>query len=71
MIEQLEPYLPILALAFSAISGLVGIKFGMVKNKISNIRALIDSVDEALKDDKITEKEFREIFKNFKTLVKG
>jgi len=41
------------------------------KLKISQIRSVIDEVDDALRDDKITEQEFRTIFSSFKALTKN
>jgi len=46
-------------------------KWFNVSEKIKKIRVLIDSVDDALRDDKITESEFRTIFGNYKTLVRS
>ena len=40
-----------------------------IKDKVKKIRILIGSVDDALNDDKITENEFRIIFRNYKDLV--
>lgn len=40
-----------------------------IKEKVKKIRILIGSVDDALNDDKITENEFRIIFRNYKDLV--
>lgn len=39
------------------------------KKKISSIRELIDNVDDALKDDKVTEEEFLEIFSHAKEVI--
>ena len=46
-------------------------KWFNVSEKIKKIRVLIDSVDDALRDDKITEGEFRTIFGNYKALVRS
>ena len=40
-----------------------------VSEKVKKIRILVDSVDDALRDDKITESEFRTIFGNYKAVV--
>lgn len=48
--------------------GLIG-GWAIVKKRISAIRKLIDSVDDALYDDKVDEKEFRNIWQNFQTVV--
>lgn len=44
-------------------------KWFNIKEKIKQIRVLIGSVDDALNDDKITENEFRIIFRNYRDLV--
>lgn len=46
-------------------------KWFNVSEKVKAIRILIDSVDDALTDDKITESEFRTIFRNYKSVVKS
>ena len=45
-------------------------KWFNVSEKIKLLKNLIDSVDDALRDDKITESEFRTIFGKYKALVK-
>ena len=45
-------------------------KWFNVSEKIKRIKILVDSLDEALKDDKVTESEFRQIFRNYKLLVR-
>ena len=44
-------------------------KWFNVSEKIKRIRILVDSVDDALRDDKISEGEFRTIFGNYKSVV--
>lgn len=44
-------------------------KWFNVSAKVKSIRILIDSVDDALTDDKISESEFRTIFRNYKAVV--
>ncbi|MCJ8305664.1 MAG: hypothetical protein HRU07_01280 [Nitrosopumilus sp.] len=44
-------------------------KWFNISEKIKSIRILMDSVDDALRDDKITEGEFRTIFGNYKVVV--
>ena len=46
-------------------------KWFNVSEKIKHIRNLVDAVDDALKDDKITESEFRIIFVKYKALVRS
>lgn len=46
-------------------------KWFNISEKIKRIKILIDSVDDALRDDKITEGEFRTIFGNCKAVVKS
>ena len=49
---------------------LLGIRWQLAKNKLSEIRKLIDAVDDALYDDSVSEEEFREIFQRLMTVVK-
>ncbi len=42
---------------------LLGARWQLAKKKLSQIRTLIDKVDNALYDDNISEQEFRDIFK--------
>ncbi len=44
-------------------------KWFNVSEKVKRIRILMDSVDDALRDDKITEGEFRTIFGEYKAVV--
>ena len=68
--ELLATLLPII---LPMIGGLVVAvkKWFNVSEKLKQIRVLIDSVDDALRDDKITEGEFRTIFGNYKVLVRS
>jgi hypothetical protein len=63
----------IIALVLPMLGGLLVAvkKWFNVSEKIKNIRILIDSLDDALRDDKITESEFRIIFGNYKQVVKS
>jgi len=56
--------LPLLGGVFVAVK-----KWFNVSEKIKKIRVLVDSLDDALRDDKITEGEFRTIFGNYKAVV--
>ncbi len=40
---------------------LLGVKWQLAKKKLTEVRQLIDVVDDALQDDKVTEEEFRNI----------
>jgi hypothetical protein len=44
-------------------------KWFNVSEKIKKIRILLDGVDDALRDDKITESEFRKIYGDYKAVV--
>lgn len=61
----------LLPIFLSLIGGLIIAvkKWFNVKEKIHQIKILIGSVDDALNDDKITENEFRIIFRNYRDLV--
>jgi hypothetical protein len=50
---------------------LLGVRWQLAKNKLSEIRKLIDAVDDALRDDSISEEEFREIFQRLMKVVKS
>lgn len=50
---------------------LLGIRWQLAKNKLSEIRKLIDAVDDALNDDRVNEEEFREIFQKLMAVVKS
>ena len=55
------------------ILGLLGLSIGvyyLVRRKIHKIRIFVDSVDDALYDDKVTEDEFRKIWETGKAVVK-
>ncbi len=44
-------------------------KWFNVSEKVKKIRILLDGVDDALRDDKITESEFRRIYGDYKAVV--
>jgi hypothetical protein len=50
-------------------SGVFLFYYKKIKNKLSAIRNALDELDNALKDDHVTEEEFIEIFKRFKLIV--
>lgn len=55
----------------TTIGGIIAIKkFKGIKNKLSLMRILIDDVDDALYDDKISELEFRKIFQSVRAVIK-
>lgn len=56
--------------AMMVLAGLLGFKWQIVKSKLSEIRQLVDAVDDALYDDSVSEDEFRDIFRKFETIVK-
>lgn len=47
-----------------------GTGWRIAKGKISDIRGFIDSVDDALYDDEVSEDEFRMVFNLLKTIIK-
>ena len=61
----------IIALVLPMLGGLLVAvkKWFNVSEKIKSIRILVASVDDALIDDKISESEFRTIFRNYKSVV--
>lgn len=48
---------------------LLTVRYTRLKSKIKDIRAAVDSVDNALTDDKVTEEEFREIYAGFRNVL--
>jgi hypothetical protein len=52
-------------------SVMLGIRWQLAKKKLTEIRQLIDTVDDALNDDKVSEEEFRKIFQNLTAVVKS
>ncbi len=52
----------IVSAAVTVAAVLLGIRWQLAKNKLSEIRKLIDAVDDALYDDSVSEDEFKEIF---------
>lgn len=62
----------IMAIILPMLGGLIVAikKWFNVSDKVKLLKNLIDSVDDALRDDKITEGEFRTIFGKYKALVK-
>jgi hypothetical protein len=71
-IENVDFYLQLTAI-FSFAVGIVSKHYADAyltgKKKISGIRKLIDDVDEALKDDTVSEAEFAQIFADVKGLI--
>ena len=60
----------IVSAAVTIAAVLLGIRWQLAKNKLSEIRKLIDAVDDAIYDDSVNEEEFREIFQRLMTVVK-
>lgn len=54
---------------FMIAAALLGFRWQLAKTKLSEIRKLIDAVDNALYDDNISEEEFREIFQKLMVVV--
>ncbi len=48
---------------------LLGVKWQLAKNKLNKVRKLLDDVDDAVRDDNITEAEFRKIWTDFIAVV--
>ncbi|MCK5612419.1 hypothetical protein KAR91_61675 [Candidatus Pacearchaeota archaeon] len=57
----------IVLLAFFGIG--IGTSYAVFKAKLHQIRTFLDTVDDAVYDDDITEEEFRRSFEAFKKLV--
>ena len=53
----------------TAAAVLLGMRWQLAKNKLNQVRKLLDDVDDAVKDDKITEDEFRKIWTGFAAVV--
>jgi hypothetical protein len=43
-------------------------QYVLFKRKLHTIREFIDTLDDALKDDTVTEQEYRELWEKFKTI---
>lgn len=54
-------FLPLLSMALTY--------FVTSKLKISQFRKLVDSVDDAIKDNNVSEEEFNGVWRNFKALI--
>jgi hypothetical protein len=50
---------------------LLGNRWQQAKNRLSDIRQLVDAVDDALYDDEVSEDEFRAIFQRLTDLVQS
>ena len=50
---------------------LLGNRWQQAKNHLSEIRQLVDAVDDALYDDEVSEDEFRTIFQRLMDLVQS
>lgn len=50
---------------------LLGNRWQQAKNRLSEIRQLVDAVDDALYDDEVSEDEFRAIFQRLMDLVQS
>ena len=70
MTELLDLVISLLIGIITTFSGFSLKNWINVKTKISQIRILIDSLDDALHDDKVSSEEFTEIFSNFKETIK-
>ncbi len=57
------------AATITVASVLLGLRWQLAKKKLSQVRVLIDKVDNALYDDNISEQEFRDIVKTLVDLV--
>ena len=62
VMDNLELAYMIVAAIISIAVILLGARWQLAKKKLSQVRTLIDKVDDALYDDNISEQEFRDIF---------
>jgi len=46
-------------------------RWGQLKSKLRAVRELVDELDEALRDDRVTEEEWRRLWEKLKALVEG
>lgn len=61
-----------LVTAIIAILGAIGaslVVWNKFKSRLTQIRKLIDTLDDALYDNKVTEKEYQEIWESFKAII--
>jgi cell shape-determining protein MreC len=42
--------------------------WGVFKRKLHTVREFVDTLDDALQDDKVTEQEYRELWEKFKAI---
>ncbi len=62
VMDNLELAYTIAAAIITIAAMLLGARWRLAKKKLSQVRTLIDKVDDALYDDNISEQEFRDIF---------
>lgn len=62
--ETIEIILGVVGIVISLATGYYGSKWYFFKGKLSTVRTCIDKVDDALKDDKVSEQEYRDIWDN-------
>lgn len=69
--ESIDPQLisNIVTVGIFVASVLAGAQWQKGKNKLGQVRKLIDAVDDALYDDAVSEAEFRDIFERLNDLV--
>jgi len=60
----------IISVILALLSAFLGYKWGYFKHKFSALRTLIDHLDEAWKDEKITDQELEVIINDLKRMIK-
>ncbi len=71
MVEPLEAFALIAGGIITLIVGYYGSYYLIFKQKLSEFRGCVNAVDEALKDDTVSEEEFREVWNRCYTFFKN
>ena len=71
MVEQLEALVLLVTGVIALIVGYYGSYYLIFKQKLSEFRGCVNAVDEALKDDTVSEEEFRDVWNRCYTFFKN
>lgn len=66
---ELDTFAQLLQFLVPIVALIAGVKWGIAKQRLSSFRKLVDSVDDAVADDKVTESEFQKIWNNFRKVI--
>lgn len=71
MTELADVLTLLIPIVSTLISGVFGSQWAFGKQKVSQIRDAMQTIEEALEDDKISEQEFRKIYYKFSAIAKS